>query len=223
MIRRDSAVVVFAKAPIAGRVKTRLIPAVSPGEAAALHAALVLQTLCTARSAGFDAIELWCWPRAEHPLFRFCQRRFRVALKTQHGQNLGARMAFALRDALKRHRSVILIGTDCPGLCADDLKKAGLSLDAGYRLVLGPCEDGGYFLIGLKRLIPELFRNIAWGRSDVAENTRLRLRRLGLHWAELPLRWDLDRPEDLSRLVLSRWGLRGEKLMNSAAAKRCSQ
>ncbi|MGH8659326.1 MAG: TIGR04282 family arsenosugar biosynthesis glycosyltransferase [Gammaproteobacteria bacterium] len=209
MIRRGSVLLVFAKAPIAGRVKTRLIPVTGPGKAAALHAAMVLHTLRTAQRSGFDAIELWCQPLAQHTFFRLCQRRFGVGLKTQYGQNLGARIVHAVRDALKRHRRAVIIGTDCPELCVRDLKQAGQWLNGPYAAVLGPCEDGGYFLIGLRRPLPELFRNMAWGGSEVLKTTRLRLGRLGVLWAELPLRWDLDRPQDLSRwLNRRRLGLR---------------
>lgn len=199
MIRRGSVLLVFAKAPIAGRVKTRLIPATGPGRAAALHAAMVLQTLRTAQRSGFDTIELWCQPRAQHPFFRLCRRRFGAVLKTQHGQNLGARIVHAVSNALKRYRRAVVIGTDCPELCAHDLKQAWQWLAGPYAAVLGPCEDGGYFLIGLRRPLPELFCDMAWGGSKVLETTRLRLGRLGVAWAELPLRWDLDRPQDLAR------------------------
>ncbi|MGH8579465.1 MAG: TIGR04282 family arsenosugar biosynthesis glycosyltransferase [Gammaproteobacteria bacterium] len=199
MIRRGSVLLVFAKAPIAGRVKTRLIPATGPGKAAALHVAMVLRTLHTAQRSEFDTIELWCHPRAQHPFFRLCRRRFGVVLKTQHGQNLGARIVHAVSDALKRYRRAVVIGTDCPELCVRDLKQAWQWLNGPYGAVLGPCEDGGYFLIGLRRLLPELFRDMAWGGSEVLETTRLRLGRLGVPWAELPLRWDLDRPQDLAR------------------------
>ncbi|MGH8613788.1 MAG: TIGR04282 family arsenosugar biosynthesis glycosyltransferase [Gammaproteobacteria bacterium] len=199
MSRRGSVLLIFAKAPIAGRVKTRLIPATGPGKAAALHAGMVLHTLHTAQRSGSDTIELWCYPQAQHPFFRLCRKRFGVVLKTQHGQNLGARIVHAVRDALKRYRRAIVIGTDCPELCVRDLKQAGEWLAGPYAAVLGPCEDGGYFLIGLRRPLPALFRDMAWGGSEVLETTRLRLGRLGVPWAELPLRWDLDRPQDLSR------------------------
>jgi len=199
MIRRGSVLLVFAKAPIAGRVKTRLIPATGPGKAAALHVAMVLRTLHTAQRSGFDTIELWCHPRAQHPFFRLCRSRFGIVLKTQHGQNLGARIVHAVSDALKRYRSAVVIGTDCPELCVHDLKQAWQWLNGPYGAVLGPCEDGGYFLIGLRRPLPELFRDMPWGGSEVLKTTRLRLGRLSVPWAELPLRWDLDRPQDLSR------------------------
>lgn len=199
MIRKRSVLLIFTKAPIAGRVKTRLIPVTGPGKAAALHAAMVYQTLLTAQRSGFDTIELWCAPRAEHPFFSLCRRRFGVVLKTQCGQGLGARMAHAVSDALKRYRCAVVIGTDCPELSVHDLKQASQWLNGPYAAVVGPCEDGGYFLIGLRYPLPELFRNVDWGGSEVLETTRLRLRHLGLPWVELPLRWDLDRPQDLER------------------------
>jgi glycosyltransferase A (GT-A) superfamily protein (DUF2064 family) len=101
---------------------------------------------------------------------------------------------------------VVLIGTDCPPLDGDYLARA-LAAMADRDAVLGPAEDGGYVLLGLWRAAPELFADMPWGTDRVAALTRQRMAALGWRWAELPMLWDLDRPEDLARYrALSRVG-----------------
>ena len=109
-------------------------------------------------------------------------------------------MAFAFKKTLKKASSALLIGTDSPSLTSDDIKKAAETLARGVDAVIIPVEDGGYVLLGLRRLAPDLFSGIPWGTNTVMEETRLRLRRLKWRWRELPQRWDVDRPEDLERL-----------------------
>jgi glycosyltransferase A (GT-A) superfamily protein (DUF2064 family) len=109
-------------------------------------------------------------------------------------------MAFAFRKALKKASSALLIGTDSPSLTSDDIKKAAETLAQGADAVIIPVEDGGYVLLGLRRLAPDFFYGIPWGTDTVMEETRLRLNRLKWRWRELPQRWDVDRPEDLERL-----------------------
>ncbi len=84
---------------------------------------------------------------------------------------------------------------------AEDFKRARDALDEGHDAVLGPAEDGGYHLIGLRRSEPRLFEGIAWSTDRVLTQTRMRLSALALSWDELPVRWDLDRPEDYERLL----------------------
>jgi hypothetical protein len=109
-------------------------------------------------------------------------------------------MAFAFRKALQKVSSTLLIGTDSPSLNPDDIKEAANTLAQSVDAVITPAVDGGYLLIGLRHLIPDLFSKIPWGTNSVMEETRLRLRRLKWRWRELPQRWDVDRPEDLERL-----------------------
>lgn len=194
-------VLVFAKAPIAGRVKTRLLPALGAEAVAALHRQLVRQTLAAAVEAGIGAVELWCAPSPDHPFFEACRAQFGVGLRDQRAGNLGQRMARALRSALRDSPYAIVIGSDCPALTPDDLRQAAAALQQGFDAVLGPAEDGGYVLLGLAGYAARLFENIAWGRASALAETRRRLGELRWRWHELPVRWDVDRPEDYARLL----------------------
>ena len=192
---------VFARAPDPGKTKTRLIPLLGPGGAAALHARLIHHALTAAGASGAGTVELWCHPRADHPFFRACRERHSVALREQGDGDLGARMERALSSALADGAQPILIGSDCPGYSADFMEEARGRLAGGIDVVLGPAEDGGYLLIGARRVTRSLFAGIPWGSATVLEETRERLRTLGWAWEELVPLWDLDRPEDHERLL----------------------
>lgn len=198
-----TAVIVFARAPRPGAVKTRLVPPLAPEEAAALHARLVKRTLETARAASFRRIELHGTPDIEDPFFRFCAGHFAAALMAQSGADLGARMLAAFESALAVCPRVLLLGSDCPALTARHLRQADRALRDEADAVFVPCEDGGYALIGLKRVDPQLFKGVAWGGESVMEETRARLQQLGWGWRELETLWDVDRPEDYARLLES--------------------
>ena len=195
-----STVLIFAKAPVPGAAKTRLIPVLGVEGAAQLAERLIGRCVDTAVAAGVGPVELWCTPDTAHPAFRAVAARHGVRLATQAEGDLGARLAGALADALGRYPRALLIGTDVPSFEAADLRRAAAWLAQGQDAVLGPVEDGGYWLIGLTRPQLALFEGIAWSTGEVMAATRERLRALGLRWAELPVRWDLDRPEDLPRL-----------------------
>ena len=194
-------VAVFAKAPVAGEVKTRLVPLLGPADAAELHATLVRHALATARAAEVGPVSLWCAPDRGHPFFAACAGEFGVALHEQRGGHLGERMARAFERLLAAGPAMI-VGSDCPSLTAGDLREAAAAL-AGREAVVQPAEDGGYVLVGLARALPGLFEGIRWGEADVMRATRERLRAAGTAWAELPVRWDVDRPEDYRRLLAS--------------------
>jgi rSAM/selenodomain-associated transferase 1 len=190
-------VVVLAKAPQPGRVKTRLVPVLGEQGAAELYVQLLWRTLQVASGVGEWPVELWCSPCQDHPFFATCRSDFGVMLRDQQGSDLGERMMTAgLADACP----VVLIGADCPMLDADYLRGAISALAAGDEVVIGPAEDGGYGLIGMRRLVPELFRDMPWGSDQVLARTRDRLASLGVVWRELNVLWDVDRPEDLRRL-----------------------
>lgn len=192
-------VILFAKAPTPGQVKTRLIPSLGAEAAAKLHEDLLERTLRTITAAHLGAPDLYCHPHGEHPFFLRCAARFPLSLQTQNGADLGERMLNAFRQALRVHEYAVIVGSDCPALQADDLREAMRHLQAGADAVLGPAEDGGYVLIGLRQPIAALFEGVTWGSAQVLAQTRQRLSALGLHWHELAQRWDLDRPEDVLR------------------------
>jgi glycosyltransferase A (GT-A) superfamily protein (DUF2064 family) len=179
----DVAVLVFSRAPVPGRVKTRLVPRLGEWRAARLHARLTAHALRTAAAAGCGPVEL-------HDTAK------------QRGADLGERMHRALSRALRRHRGAMVIGSDCPALRPADLRRTARWLAGGCEVVLAPAEDGGYVLIGARRISPRLFSGIAWGGPEVYETTVRKLDSLGYRWRALRRLWDVDRPEDLERL---RW------------------
>jgi rSAM/selenodomain-associated transferase 1 len=192
---------VFTRAPVAGTVKTRLAQAIGPDEAAGVHVALVERTLGIAdvarRSGAIGGIELWCEPDTAHPLLQAWAARHGAALHVQRGDDLGARMAHALAHALERGVVPVLVGTDCPLLDARHIEQAIVGLHRSDAVFL-PAEDGGYALVGLRRVLP-IFEGIGWGGSAVMEATRRHLRAARASWDELGIVWDVDRPEDLAR------------------------
>ena len=193
-------VIVFARAPEPGKVKTRLIPALNAAGAAELHRRLVMRCLRAARDSRLGPVELWCAPDTSDPYFRECERRLGISLWAQGEGDLGARMQRAFESALMHAARAILIGSDIPALSAQYLRDAERALAGGDDAVIGPAEDGGYALIGLSRCDPELFRGIPWGGPEVLVQTRRRLAALSWRSSELPVLWDVDRPEDLERL-----------------------
>ncbi len=199
----DARIVVLAKAPVAGLVKTRLAPRLGAEGAARLHAELVHRTLRTALEAAVGPVELCAAPSLQHPFFAACEREHTIALSEQGEGDLGDRMARVIGRVARSGTRVVLLGADCPALDAAYLREAVQSLDR-CDVVLGPAEDGGYVLVAARRLVPEMFRGPHWGTATVLEETRIRLREAGVAWCELATLWDLDRPEDYERWIGSR-------------------
>ena len=191
---------IFAKAPVPGQVKTRLAAKLGPVGAAKLYQRLLCRTLHIACGSSLCPVQLWCAPDTRHGFFQRCRRVYGIGLYCQQGADLGQRMHHALNTVLRQAPYAVLIGGDCPSLGEAELQAALMALAAGHDAVLGPAADGGYVLIGLRRSDVTLFRRIAWGSSAVLTATRRRLRRSGLDWVELPPGWDVDRPADLRRL-----------------------
>lgn len=172
-------VAVFAKAPVPGRVKTRLAASVGEERAASLHERLVTHAIGTAIASRVGMVELWCTPDAGHPFFSRCRREQGVELHAQTGADLGARMEHAFACAFAAKRALVLIGADCPALAPRHLVEAASAVAAG-EAALFPAEDGGYVLVALARPVPRLFEGIAWGGEDVMLATRERLAASGV-------------------------------------------
>lgn len=200
----DARIMVFAKAPVAGAVKTRLIPVLGAQGAAALQTTLARHCIATAVEARLCPVELWCSPDMNHPFFTQCSTDYGVTLREQQGNDLGARMAHAFDTVLQQNPYAVIIGTDCPALTAQDLRTALDILWDGFDAVIGPAEDGGYVLLGLRKAAPLLFEDITWGSCEVLALTRERLKRLQWRWHELAPRRDVDRPEDLEEPQIRR-------------------
>jgi uncharacterized protein len=203
-------VIIFAKAPIPGTVKTRMIPALGEMGAAMLHMALVERAIeNVARHC--DSVELCCAPDASDPYFASLvddfanadeddtETEIEISLTAQGDGDLGERMLRALDRALKHDSHAAILGADCPSVSAKDIANAEAAL-ANHDVVLIPAEDGGYVFIAAKRVAATMFDNIVWGTSQVLVQQRAALTRAGLNWCELDTRWDVDEPADLARL-----------------------
>lgn len=199
-----AALILFAKAPVPGHVKTRLCPPLTPDEAASLHGSFVLDALERSRGiSGFDRV-LACAPSSDHVFFKIMEERQGVRLMSQDGNDLGARMSHALKAALAQgYRHVIMAGTDLPTLPPARYSEA-LDLLAHHDVVLGPALDGGYYLVGLSRDLSELFAEIPWSTRRVLARTKDRADALGLKTALLPPCRDVDTIEDLQALIAER-------------------
>jgi uncharacterized protein len=209
---------VFAKAPIAGRVKTRLAAGIGAQRAAALYERLLRRTVAVADAAAPGRVELWCTPDTVHPVFPELARRYRVSLFQQSGDDLGARMERALAQSLAKGLAAVLIGSDCPDYSPQYLRYAATELAAGADIVLGPVADGGYALVGLRSGCSGMFQDIGWGSSQVMAQTRARLQQLGRSWIELPVVRDIDILEDLA--VLREFSEFSDLLPDSTAIQR---
>ena len=191
------AIAVLAKAPLPGFAKTRLIPALGADGAASLQAQLVERAVATACAAVIGPVTLWATPDESDPLFRAMDALFGIGLARQGSGDLGARMLAAIAAAAT---PTLVIGTDCPALTSGHLRAAADILRGGIDAAIIPAEDGGYALIGLRSPVQALFSDMHWSAPTVMDETRRRLKQLGLIWCEPVTLWDLDVPEDLERL-----------------------
>ena len=190
-------ILVFAKAPLAGQVKTRLASGIGDRAAAALYEQLVRDTVTTAVQEKLAPVTLYAG--SSHPLFVALGAEHGIGIKIQQGADLGLRMYRAIQGELEQADFVVLIGTDCPVMTADYLDQACRELCAATEFIFGPAEDGGYVLIGARSAEEKLFTDMRWSTSQVMQHTRERLRLLNQRYAELETLWDLDTPEDLDR------------------------
>lgn len=193
----DTLLIQFARAPVAGQVKTRMIPRLSASEACELHCELVLWTCRTLLNCGLGRVQLAVAGDSSAALFLRCQELGPLQLTQQRGEDLGERMFHAIDDALCCHSRVLLLGSDCPAIDRSYLQQARAALDAAP-VVLGPATDGGYVLIGAREVRRDLFEGIAWGSERVFAQTVAAIERAGLTWYQLPVMADIDRPEDLA-------------------------
>jgi rSAM/selenodomain-associated transferase 1 len=208
-MNRTVGIDILAKAPLPGHAKTRLIPALGAEGAALLQEWLLLRTVTLAFDAGTGPVRLWWDGAPDHPALAACRALGPLESRRQPDGDLGERMHAAI-VASGTPGGTLVIGTDCPALTTAHLREAAAQL-ATHDAVLCPAEDGGYVLIGARRPAPALFADIGWGSSLVMEQSRNRLLSLGWTWSEPVTLWDVDRPEDLERL-LAAWPEAGEAI-----------
>ncbi len=180
-----------------GTVKTRMCPPLTPDEAASLHGSLVMDAVERTRSLrGFDVF-LACSPGMDHPFFQTLAARHRLRLCDQVGEDLGQRMDHALTAAFTRgYAHALLVGTDIPNLAAGHYQRAKAILH-NAEVVLGPTEDGGYYLVGTTRPAPALFAGIPWSTGDVLAHSLARAEQAGLVVGLLDPERDLDTFDDV--------------------------
>ena len=201
--------ILFAKPPLAGRVKTRLAESLGREGAARLYACFLRDAAETARALmearpGVALVCEWALEEAESPdEFPLTDRLPGAFLhRAQTGADLGMRMAAALGRCLAFGRRAVLIGTDFPDLPHEVLIEAFEKLACGDEptVALGPAADGGYYLIGMNRFLPEIFTGIPWSTGEVLSRTMEKARALGVGTALLPEWRDVDEADDLEAL-----------------------
>ncbi|EON90841.1 hypothetical protein MARLIPOL_17014 [Marinobacter lipolyticus SM19] len=194
----------FSKWPEEGRVKTRLMPALGASGALAAHVRLSLEVLDNLIASGFP-IQFW-WdraldhaPEAAAPVLSKLDLA-QITTGIQQGENLGQRMEAALAQVLENHDKALVVGSDCPSVDPDYVRQAVAELDMSD-VVLGPSNDGGYVMIGARRVVAGMLDGVNWGTGSVLDQTCTRMAGLGLSVSLLPPRWDVDEPEDWQRFL----------------------
>ncbi len=189
-------IAIFARAPVPGEAKTRLIPELGAERAAEIAALLLRLTVERVTEFWPGEVYLYGAPDAEHVLFRRLAKEFHVHLRPQDGGDLGARMAVALDELIGAHEAGAIIGTDVPHCPWHVIEQAyeWLAKDSN---VIGPAEDGGYYFIGLRAVAPGLFSGLSWGAPTVLKQTLDRARDAGIELEQLPKLRDVDTYADL--------------------------
>jgi rSAM/selenodomain-associated transferase 1 len=192
----NNRLIVMARPPLAGQVKTRIGRELGDDMALEVYTRLLSNTMSVVKRSGFP-VEIFV--TEEHSYFSesgFSQR-------LQQGNDLGERMHHAFRSTFFNPvHSVVMIGTDCPGIDAAHIQTA-FDLLRRVDVVFGPAMDGGYYLIGMNAIHAELFSNMPWSTSELLEKTILKSRSLNLSFATMTSLTDVDLPQDIPES----WGL----------------
>lgn len=191
-------IVVYGREPLADRVKTRLAAAIGGEAAAELYKLLLARSVQQAVQTGFQVV----LSLSEQPGAGW-NPPSGVALEIQRGSDLGARLA----DTFDRRFSegwsrVVVVGSDCPAMTADHIRSAETELER-CPVVLGPADDGGYWLVGQRAPGVDLFSGIPWSTRSTLEATRSRLREGAIEWAEIDQLADIDTIEDVENVLAS--------------------
>lgn len=193
------ALMIFAKAPIPGEVKTRLQTHLSPEECATLHESFIIDTVRIVKNINRTDIFIFCSPGVEHPFFQKVSQDFDVRLAAQVGKDLGERMNNAINNGLKAgYEKVVIIGSDSPDLPYEYIED-GFGRLSSFDMVVGPCRDGGYYLIGGRRELP-VFNCIPWSSNRVFEMTTKKAVESDITFSVLQEWHDIDTWEDLQML-----------------------
>ncbi len=195
LLHKKNAIIIFTRVPIPGKTKTRLMPCYTPLECAKLHAYFLQDIMAECQKVEAD-IYIYYDPDGNVSVLQKLLGMKHV-YREQVGENLGERMHIAIKEVLEKgYESCVLIGTDVPGLQANHLRQGFEQLQHAD-VVLGPTKDGGYYLIGARKIVPEAFEKIQYGQGSVAEATKENLERAGHKVVFVESLLDIDTPEDV--------------------------
>jgi len=198
-MNKSSGLIVFVRAPVEGTVKTRLQPEISPTQSLALYRAVVDDLLSRLQDLKHVEIFIFFSPEEKaQSVADWLGREYTYS--PQPGEDLGDRMSGAIVQTLRNCGRVLLIGSDIPDLGGETIRDAFTRLDSSD-IVIGPSEDGGYYLIGMKQTVPELFIDMVWSEKTVFSKSLERARKLGLRVSVIETMRDIDTFED----VLAVW------------------
>jgi rSAM/selenodomain-associated transferase 1 len=192
----DAELILFAKTPLAGEVKTRLVSDLGEQGAADFAVALIGETVRCASDAWPGVVRLQAWPDTGHPCFERIERQYGIEVSLQSGDDLGRRMFNALNDAYERGAAAAIMGCDVPHCPRETFRTAHAFLTQG-RAVIGPSADGGYYLLGVNPPHPDCFSRISWGGSKVFDTTLKRAAKAGIDLIVLQQLNDFDTAEDI--------------------------
>jgi rSAM/selenodomain-associated transferase 1 len=191
---QDGGLLVFVKHPQPGDVKTRLAADIGEEKALLIYEKLLSYTESVITQIPVETHVYYGNAMPDNDIWS--QSTIIEKRVTQEGPDLGARMEAAFADLFRAgKRRVVIIGSDCAELQPIHLQEAFRALDDND-VVIGPANDGGYYLLGMNRLIPELFRDIEWSTMNVYQTTLSRMKEHNLHWYTLQVLTDIDNYED---------------------------
>jgi len=195
----DAELILFAKTPLAGQVKTRLIPGLGEHGAAQLAAALIEESVRRSLEFWPGPVSLQAWPDVHHECLEGLRRRHGIPISRQVEGGLGAKMYAALNEAYERGAAAAVLGCDVPHCPAQTYRTAHAFLAQG-RSIIGPSTDGGYYLIGVNPPNRRCFERIEWGGSKVFDTTLKRAAAADIHLIVLQQLNDIDTMADLEAL-----------------------
>ncbi len=197
----DCLIIIFAREPVFGQVKTRLIPSLGENGATQLYIRLLEHAIANVTQSNLCPLEICITPES-HENYFLDKLGNKFNITRQDKGHLGQRMYHAINVALKKYNKVILIGSDCPFLSQNDLQQAIIALKSND-MVFSPAIDGGYVLVGANKINAEVFKNIEWGSEHVMRQTQEILLAHDISYKELYEQHDIDIVEDLKYLPQS--------------------
>ncbi len=198
--QQQTAIMLFARVPAVGAVKTRLIPALGAHRACRLHRAMLQRSLEALAQTTAAERQLWLAGDSRHQVVDIARPSDGLHVHWQQGADIGERMAQAFQQNFRAGwQHVVVAGSDCPQLTGDHYEQVLVALER-HDAVIIPALDGGYVLLGLNRWDASLFVDVPWGTAAVLRTTVARLESLGWSWYALPGLPDIDRAEDLVHL-----------------------